>query len=118
MKSTESIIAVIPDDQPAGTAVKRRAQAGLEMMNVSVLGKGYHSEEEVGGFYNSGDRIRLWAPRARSPPTTAAFLKLPQKAPCLVEAAVKADDFLVLARGSTEEMARSKADPGSQPITP
>jgi hypothetical protein len=67
MKSTEAIIAVGPGHQAAGTAVKRPAQAGLEMMNVSVLGKGYHSEEEVGGFYNSGDRIRLWAPRARQP---------------------------------------------------
>jgi hypothetical protein len=40
MKSTEAIIAFIPGHQAAGTAVKRPAQAGLEMMNVSVLGKG------------------------------------------------------------------------------
>jgi hypothetical protein len=105
MKSTESIIAVGPDHQVAEGVVKRPAQAGFEMKNLSVVDEGYPSEEKVVGFYNSGDRIKFWVPRARSPPTAAAFSKPPQKAPCTAEAAVKADDFLVLARGSTEEMA-------------
>jgi hypothetical protein len=108
MKSTESTIAVIPDLQAARTAVKRPAQSGFERMNLSVLGGGYHSEEEVGGFYNSGDRIRLWAPRARSLATTAAFSQPPRKALRMPEVAVKADDFLVLARGSAAEMARTR----------
>jgi hypothetical protein len=87
--------------------VKRPAQADFEMKNLSVVRKGYHSEEKVVRFYYSGDQIKLWAPRARSPPTTAAFSKLPQTAPGLSEAAAKTDGFLVMARGSTEEMARA-----------
>jgi hypothetical protein len=92
MKSTESIIAVIPDQQAAGTAVKRLAQAGFERKNLSVVGEGYRSEEKVVGFYNSGDRIKFWVPRARSPPTTAAFSKPPQSA-CMPEGAVKPTTF-------------------------
>ena len=33
------------------------------MKNLSVVGKGYHSEEKVVGFYNSGDRIKFWGSR-------------------------------------------------------
>jgi hypothetical protein len=75
MKSTESIVGVIPDHQVAEAVVKRPAQAGFEMKNLSVVDEGYPSEEKVVGFYNSGDRIKFWVPRARSPPTAAAFSK-------------------------------------------
>ena len=33
------------------------------MKNLSVVGKGYHSEEKVVGFYSAGDRIRFWGGR-------------------------------------------------------
>jgi hypothetical protein len=33
------------------------------MKNLSVVGKGYHSEEKVVGFYTAGDRIRFWGAR-------------------------------------------------------
>jgi len=39
------------------------ASAGFEMKNLSVVGKGYHSEEKVVGFYNIGDRIKFWGTR-------------------------------------------------------
>ena len=33
------------------------------MKHLSVIGKGYHSEEKVVGFYSAGDRINLWGTR-------------------------------------------------------
>jgi len=33
------------------------------MNNISVVGKGYHTEENVVGFYNIGDRVKFWGGR-------------------------------------------------------
>jgi hypothetical protein len=33
------------------------------MKNLSVVGKGYHTEEKVIGFYNVGDRVKFWGSR-------------------------------------------------------
>lgn len=33
------------------------------MKNLSVVGKGYHTDETVTGFYNTGDRIKFWGTR-------------------------------------------------------
>jgi hypothetical protein len=33
------------------------------MKTLSVIGKGYHIEEKVAGFYNVGDRIKFWGKR-------------------------------------------------------
>ena len=33
------------------------------MKNLSVVGKGYHTDEKVTGFYNTGDRIKFWGTR-------------------------------------------------------
>src|SRR5208282_6687542 len=37
--------------------------AGFDMRNLSVVGKGYHTDEKVVGFYNAGDRIKFWGTR-------------------------------------------------------
>jgi hypothetical protein len=33
------------------------------MKDMSLVGKGYHTEEKVVGFYNMGDRIKFWGTR-------------------------------------------------------
>jgi len=33
--------------------------AGFEMKNLSVVGKGYQTEEKVVGFYSTGDRVKF-----------------------------------------------------------
>jgi hypothetical protein len=33
------------------------------MKHLSVVGKGYHTDEKVIGFYSAGDRIRIWGER-------------------------------------------------------
>jgi len=63
MKKPDTVIATFADHQSADTAVKKLAEAGFEMKNLSVVGKGYHTEENVVGFYNIGDRIKFWGRR-------------------------------------------------------
>ncbi len=63
MKITDSAIAVFPAHDAADIAVKRLAAGGFEMRNLSVVGKGFHSEEKVIGFYNAGDRVIFWGRR-------------------------------------------------------
>ena len=64
METAETVIAVFADHQAA--AVKKLTADGFEMKNLSVVGKGYHTEEKVVGFYNVGDRVKFWGKRARS----------------------------------------------------
>jgi hypothetical protein len=63
MKSSDTVIAVFDDHQSAEAAVKKLAAAGFAMKSLSVVGKGYHTEENVVGFYNVGDRIKFWGRR-------------------------------------------------------
>jgi hypothetical protein len=60
MEKIDSVVAVFADHQAAETAIKKLAQDGFEMKNLSVIGKGYHTEEKVVGFYNTGDRVKFW----------------------------------------------------------
>jgi hypothetical protein len=59
----DTVVAVFADHQSAETAVKKLTASGFEMKNLSVVGKGYHTDEKVVGFYNAGDRIKFWGTR-------------------------------------------------------
>ena len=63
MEKTDTLIAVFPDHKAAEAAVKTLSTSGFEMKNLSLVGKGYHSEEKVVGFYSAGDRIKFWGTR-------------------------------------------------------
>jgi hypothetical protein len=155
MEIADTVIAVFPDHDAAETAVKKLTAAGFAMKNLSVVGKGYHTEEKVVGFYNAGDRIKFWGQRgafwggmwgmffgglfmtipvighvvvlgylgalAISAVESAVFvggasalgaalysIGVPKDSVIQYEAAIKADDFLVTAHGTADEMARAK----------
>ncbi|MDB5362145.1 MAG: permease [Rhodospirillales bacterium] len=63
MEQADAVIAVFADHQAAEAAVKKLTAAGFEMKNLSVVGKGYHTEEKVVGFYTAGDRVKFWGAR-------------------------------------------------------
>lgn len=63
MTEESSIIAVYARHNEADKAVRALAAAGIPVKSISVVGKGYHTEERVMGFYNTGDRIRMWGTR-------------------------------------------------------
>ncbi len=59
----DTIVAVFPDHDAAEAAVHKLTAAGFAMKSLSVVGKGFHTEEKVTGFYNAGDRIKFWGTR-------------------------------------------------------
>lgn len=60
---TDSVVAVFPSHDGAESAVRALSAAGLDIKTLSVVGKGYHTEEQVMGFYNADDRITFWGTR-------------------------------------------------------
>lgn len=63
MNKSDSVIAVFPDHDAAETAIKNLTAAGFDMKQLSLVGKGYHTEEKVVGFYTVGARIAFWGSR-------------------------------------------------------
>ncbi len=44
----------------AEAAIKSLTKSGFDMKKLSLVGKGYHTEEHPIGFYTAGDRIKSW----------------------------------------------------------
>jgi len=156
MTDLNTVVAVFDDHQAADAAIRKLADAGIEMKHLSIVGKGYHTDEKAVGFFNVGDRVKLWGKRGAfwgglwgwlfggvflTIPIVGHVVVLGYLAALVVsaiegavvvgglsalgaalyssgipkdsvveyETAVKADGFLVTARGPAEEMARAKA---------
>jgi hypothetical protein len=56
----DTVVAVFTRHEDAEAAVRKLSSSGLDMTHFSIIGKGFHSEEKVVGFYNIGDRIKFW----------------------------------------------------------
>ena len=63
MDKTNTVVALFDEHVAAESAVKQLAGAGFALKHLSIVGKGYHTEEKIVGFYNTGDRIRFWGKR-------------------------------------------------------
>jgi hypothetical protein len=152
---TDSVIGVFANHQGAETAIKALTSAGFDMKSLSVVGKGYHTDEKVTGFYNMGDRVKFWGSRGAfwggfwglffggmfltlpivghvvvlgylaatifsglegavtvgglSALGAALYsIGIPKNSVINYEADLKADNFLVMAHGSTTEMTRAR----------
>lgn len=55
-----SAVGVFNNHQDAENAVRELQKSGYDMKKLSVVGKDYHTEENVIGYYNTGDRIASW----------------------------------------------------------
>ena len=60
MKQTNCVIALYKAHGDAEAAVKLLHKTGINMKQCSIVGQGYHTEEEVVGYYNAGDRMKFW----------------------------------------------------------
>jgi hypothetical protein len=156
MEKSDSVIAVFASHTAAESAVKELSAGGFDMKQLSVVGKGYHTDEKVTGFYNTGDRVKFWGSRGAfwgglwglffgglflSVPIVGHVIVLgylaatvisgvegavvvgglsaigaalfsigvPKDSVLSYETAIAADDFLVTAHGTPEEMTRAKA---------
>lgn len=61
--SNDTLIAVFANHEQAERAIKELAAAKFDMKHLSIVGQGYHTEEQVVGFYNTGDRMKFWGRR-------------------------------------------------------
>jgi uncharacterized membrane protein len=59
--STSSVVAVYPTHTAAEAAVKALQTSGFDMKQLSIVGRDHHLDEHVVGYYNIGDRMKLWA---------------------------------------------------------
>jgi uncharacterized membrane protein len=60
MSNQNAVVGIYKTHTEAEDAVKELQKSGFEMKKLSVVGKDYHTEENVVGFYNAGDRMKYW----------------------------------------------------------
>jgi hypothetical protein len=155
MNSNNTVIGIFPDHMSAESAVKKLTEAGFEMKRLTIVGKGYETDEKVIGFYNVENRMKFWGKRGAFWGGLwglffgGIFLTIPVVGPVVIlgylgiiivsgletalvvgalsvfgaalysigipkdsvleyETALKADKFLVMAHGSTDDMKRAE----------
>jgi hypothetical protein len=55
-----SVVAVYPSREQAAAAVSQLQRSGFDVTKISIVGRDYHTEENVTGYYNAGDRMKYW----------------------------------------------------------
>ncbi len=60
MAKENAAVAVYNTHIEAEAAIKELQKSGIDMKKLSILGKDYHAEEKVVGYYNAGDRMKFW----------------------------------------------------------
>jgi hypothetical protein len=155
MTKNDSIVAIYPSHEAAEVAIKELQQSGFDMKKLSIVGRDYHTDEHVVGYYNAGDRMKAWGkrgafwggiwgwflgagfflipgigPLAMAGPIVGWLLGalegavvvgglsalgaglyglgIPKDSILQYETALKTDKFLLLAHGSSEEIAKAK----------
>jgi uncharacterized membrane protein len=63
MKENNAIVAIYPSHTAAEAAVKELEKSGFDMKKLSIVGRDAHTEENVVGYYNIGDRMMAWGTR-------------------------------------------------------
>lgn len=60
MAENSAVVAVYNSHPEAEASVKELQRSGFDMKKLSIVGKDYHTEEHVVGYYNAGDRMKVW----------------------------------------------------------
>jgi hypothetical protein len=60
MSTTNSVVAVFESHGQAENAIRELQQQGFDMQKLSIVGKDYHTEEHVVGYYSTCDRMSYW----------------------------------------------------------
>jgi len=53
-------VAIYPTHMEAEAAIKELEKSGFDMRKLSIVGKDYHTEEHVTGYYSIRDRMMAW----------------------------------------------------------
>jgi hypothetical protein len=165
MTDASSVVAVYSSHTDAENAVAQLSAADFDIRKVSILGKDYHTEENVVGYYTAGDRMKSWGgigafwggiwgllfgagfflipgigPVLVAGPFLAALvgalesaavvgglsaltaglvsLGIPKESAVKYEAEIKADKFVMVVHGTSEELERARAIlAGTSPVS-
>ena len=60
MSDKNSVVAIFDSHERAEDAIRELQKDGFDMKKLSIVGKDYHTEENVVGYYNTGDRMKYW----------------------------------------------------------
>ncbi len=60
MSNTNSVVAVFGSHDQAEDAIRELQKDGFDMKKLSIVGKDYHTEEHVVGYYTACDRMTYW----------------------------------------------------------
>jgi uncharacterized membrane protein len=63
MTDSNAVIAAYDNHSAAEDAVKELQRSGFDMKKLSVVGRDYHTDEHVVGYYNAADRMKYWGKR-------------------------------------------------------
>ncbi len=58
-----SVVALYDTHVQAEDAVRELQRSGFDMKKLSVVGKDYQTEQDVVGYYTTGDRMKSWGKR-------------------------------------------------------
>jgi hypothetical protein len=60
MSEQNAVIGIFNSHIEAEKSIKGLQQSGFDMKKLSIVGKDFHPEENVVGYYNSSDRVAFW----------------------------------------------------------
>jgi uncharacterized membrane protein len=60
MPETNAVVAVYRTHEAAEEGIRELQRAGTDMQTLSIIGKDTHTDEQVVGYYNNGDRMKYW----------------------------------------------------------
>ena len=63
MTQGTNVVAIYPDHEAAELAVAKLRDASFDVTKLSIIGKDYHTEEKIVGYYTTGDRMKYWGLR-------------------------------------------------------
>lgn len=60
MGTSNAVVAIYESHGDAESAVMELQKAGFDMKKLSIVGRDFLSEEQVVGYYNTGERMKSW----------------------------------------------------------
>jgi uncharacterized membrane protein len=55
-----AVVSIYDTHDEAEAAIRALQNSGVDMRTLSIVGRDYHTEENVVGYYTTGDRMKVW----------------------------------------------------------
>lgn len=59
-EQNNATVAVYKSHLEAEVGVKALKQSGFDLTKLSIVGRGYHTEQDIIGYYNTGQSVQYW----------------------------------------------------------